>query len=320
MGSVNTDAVIVDAGGSPDSLFAGAEKLNAHWHEYDAVKATNRTGAQRVAGDVVAWDPANDVSVVADNTAISLRSFGVVAATIANAAAGEVVRSGLCVAKAQGTIARGEYVRKSATAWCVESAGASDGAAPPEGTIGVARTAAAGGVVTILLYGFTVIGRATLARAAPTQVVNNVANSTVTETLLTLTIPANRLTAGRALRVKVAGLLTSTAILSGSPQVSLVGVLGATTLLSTSYQPASTPGAAHPWMLDGLITATASNAQQGYTIAVQVGNVIASAPRATASEDATADLTLTVQVSLFVDSGSTGGVTFDLDHLSVEIV
>lgn len=57
---------------------------------------------------------------------------------------------------AQGAIARGRYVRKSATANAVEDAGVTVGAGmPPAGTIGQSLTAAAAGVVDLYLFGWT---------------------------------------------------------------------------------------------------------------------------------------------------------------------
>lgn len=56
----------------------------------------------------------------------------------------------------QGAIARGRYVRKSATANAVEDAGVTVGAGmPPAGTIGQSLNAAAAGVVDLYLFGWT---------------------------------------------------------------------------------------------------------------------------------------------------------------------
>ena len=158
MASVNASNQISHPPGGGDSLDAGATKLNAHWHEYQAATLTNRTGGQVVLGDVCAYDTANDTSVVSDDTVGSLKVFAVAQATIANASAGEFARAGVCQIKAQGTITRGDYIRKSATAKAAESTGVALATAgqAPAGTIGLALTAAAGGFCIAALFGQTV--------------------------------------------------------------------------------------------------------------------------------------------------------------------
>jgi hypothetical protein len=324
--SLNSSSAIVYSGGSPDNLSQGAAKIDAHWHEYDAILATNRTGAQRVAGDVVAWDTANDTAFVAADAVASLRGFGVVAATIANVAAGEVVRAGLCVAKATGSIARGEYVRKSATAWSVEGTGVIEGAAMPEGTLGAARTAAAGGVVTILLFTGPRALASQLLVAAPATVDNAVANSTVTATLLSTTLRANRLSAGRALVIRCAARVTHTPnVAAGSLVRFHVTLGGSADLLAGLSWPFSVllgegNGAAR-W--DSLLAATAANAQAVHTIARLDRTGLAAEPLAatvTAAEDLTADLALAVTMDVVLQAGSTGALHVAVDHVSVEIL
>lgn len=151
-----TTANQIDNIAPADNLKVGADRYNAHWHEYDALTLTNRTGGSLGAGDVVALDTAADASAVLDNTVSAERPYVVAMATIANLATGEFARGGLITSvKATGSIARGEYVRKSATTKTVESAGvtiAATSAHPPLGTLGVATKAAAAGVVDVLWF------------------------------------------------------------------------------------------------------------------------------------------------------------------------
>lgn len=158
MSSVNPSNQVSHPPGGGDTLDAGFTKVNAHWHEYEGETATNRTGGQVVLGDVCAWDAANDTSLVSDDTVGSLRTFAVAQGTIANGSPGEFTRAGVAQVKAQGTITRGEYIRKSATAKAAESTGVAQATAGgiPAGTIGVALTTAAGGFCLALLFGQTI--------------------------------------------------------------------------------------------------------------------------------------------------------------------
>lgn len=141
-----------------DSLPTGAGKYNTHYHGYDSVEMTNRTGVQLVTGDVVALDTANDTSVVTSDVQGSKAKFFVAAATINNGVNGEFVRSGRIFAKAVAGISRGHYVRKSATAKAIEtmSITVGSGTAMPDGAIGVAEAADSGGLCIIMLFPFTV--------------------------------------------------------------------------------------------------------------------------------------------------------------------
>ena len=154
MASLNAAATIVNTGGGQDTLKVGSDKINAHWHDYDAVSLINRTGGNVVAGDVVALDSATDGSVVASDIAGSLKRFFVARATIANTVAGEFARGGSVLCKSQGTINRFEYIKKSATAKAVESTGVlmGDGTLVPPGVLGVATAAAGGGFVQAMWF------------------------------------------------------------------------------------------------------------------------------------------------------------------------
>jgi hypothetical protein len=75
--------------------------------------------------------------------------------TIADNAEGLFALGGLVSVTTQGTIARGQYVQKSATTKAVEDAGTagSDTIAAPIDALGIALTAAAAGVATVLWWG-----------------------------------------------------------------------------------------------------------------------------------------------------------------------
>lgn len=119
---------------------------------------TNRTGSALVVGDVCAVDADNNTSVDLDDTQASLKTFAVALDTPADAAAGRFLVFGIAASvKAQGTINRGDYIRKSATSKAVESTSvaAASTTSPPTGTVGIATKAAAGGLVEAILYGHT---------------------------------------------------------------------------------------------------------------------------------------------------------------------
>jgi hypothetical protein len=132
----------------------------ASWVEPATVRLTNRTGGAHTVGDVVVLDSANDSSVAASSTVNSLKKAFVAMETNADAAAGIYAAEGPVTAKAQGSIARHQYVKLSATTGAVEDAGAamSTGTPAPLGAVGVALSAAAAGVVVLYLFASTVGG------------------------------------------------------------------------------------------------------------------------------------------------------------------
>lgn len=153
----------------PEAVSAGADGQimvrdsgateGAAWVNCVTASLTNGTGGAAAVGDVAALSLAADSTVVLDDTVSSLRKFVVALQTPAGAAAGAYAISGnVTGVKAQGAIAAGQYVRKSATSKAVEDAGVavSSSARPPIGTIGFATTAAAGGFVNIFLFPRTV--------------------------------------------------------------------------------------------------------------------------------------------------------------------
>jgi hypothetical protein len=116
---------------------------------------TNKTGGTLSVGDVVAVSTANDKAAKLDDAVASLSNFVVALETPVADVVGNFLVVGLApVVKAQGAIARGQYVRKSATSKAVEDAGVaySSSATAPAGALGVALTAAAGGFVSALWY------------------------------------------------------------------------------------------------------------------------------------------------------------------------
>jgi hypothetical protein len=115
---------------------------------------TNKTGGQLIAGDVVVVDTANDQAVALGDVVSTLRAVAVCLDSVVGAnLVGRFVLAGIAQAKAQGSIARGRYVRKSATTKALEDAGVTVDAttAPPSGTVGISLAAAAGGFCIVLL-------------------------------------------------------------------------------------------------------------------------------------------------------------------------
>jgi hypothetical protein len=116
---------------------------------------TNKTGGALVLGDVVVLDTANNSAVALDDTQWSLRTFAVAQGPIANNALGPFLLSGSTTVKVTGTVTRGDYLRKSATTKTAEDLGLSltTTAGRPYGSLGVALTADAAGVATVLWWG-----------------------------------------------------------------------------------------------------------------------------------------------------------------------
>ena len=80
-------------------------------------KLTNRSGAQRVAGDVVIIDTSNDDSFTTTTTVGNVLVLGVVLETIANLATGRVATGGYVASvKVTGATVRGQYLLTSTTA------------------------------------------------------------------------------------------------------------------------------------------------------------------------------------------------------------
>ncbi len=115
------------------------------------IRLTNSAAGSTAVGDVLA---VSSQTAVLGDTQGSLQKFAVAQAVIANGNAGPFAASGVVTAKAQGGIAAGRYVRKSATTRAVEDAGAAVGAttSPPIGALGIALAAAGGGLVLIYLF------------------------------------------------------------------------------------------------------------------------------------------------------------------------
>lgn len=128
----------------------------ADWVDGDGCSLTNQTGGALAAGDVVAISLVNNSAVDLVDVVASVRRFVVAYAAISSAAAGPFMRSGpIAGVKAQGAIARGNYVTKSATSKAVEDTGIAASSAPPTGALGIALASAAGGVVTVLWFDMT---------------------------------------------------------------------------------------------------------------------------------------------------------------------
>lgn len=118
------------------------------------IPLTNKSGGALAAGDVVHQDTGNDEGVDDTTTIGSTRPVFVARATIANDAVGYFQQTGKVTVKVQGTVAKGDFLRTSATTTRAESAGTNFVA----GVFGKALTANASGAgtVTAVLFGITV--------------------------------------------------------------------------------------------------------------------------------------------------------------------
>src|SRR3989454_2576703 len=121
---------------------------------------TNKTGVTLNAGDVVALSAVDDQSVVLADTQTAFLPFVVALATILNNQPGVFGQVGQTTVLVQGAVARGNYLRKSATTKALEDTGIAQaaGTALPAGALGVALTGAAGpgsGTVVAFLFGLT---------------------------------------------------------------------------------------------------------------------------------------------------------------------
>lgn len=143
---------------SPASVAAALGKVDVTGQAPIHARLTNGSGGAMVVGDVVALSAAADNSIGLSDVAGSRIPFVVAREATANGSEGLFAYGGVVTAKAQGAIARGEYVRKSATSKAVETTGVAIGPtqSPPPGTIGVALAAAAGNLVVMWFNPFIV--------------------------------------------------------------------------------------------------------------------------------------------------------------------
>lgn len=115
------------------------------------VRMTNKSGAQRLAGDVVIPSTANDQAVSTTTAVGSSSPVFVVQETINDNATGYLQQRGVVAAiKVQGNVARYDFLRTSATAGRAESAGASKGTGAFAMALSVYGGGAAGTVIAIL--------------------------------------------------------------------------------------------------------------------------------------------------------------------------
>lgn len=261
--SVRSGNQIATTPGSADTLAAGGAKINDHGHEFDEGYLTNKTGGSTADGDVYAVDTSNDSAFVAGDTQGGLQQFVVAVEVISNNAAGKTARSGRVTAKSTGTINRGEYVRKSATAKAVESTGIAlaTSTAPPVGAIGYAESAASGGFVLIRLYPATV-RTGILDRVVATQT-NTASNAE--NTLYTYNVKGGILGSTRSLRLTFAGNIDNTTTVGSTVEIKVK--FGGTTFFGTGTGTTITDNTAAPrhaikWT--AILTANnATNAQTG---------------------------------------------------------
>src|SRR5581483_10731663 len=118
------DDSLVIAGGIEGQIFVRDPASGDGWsfQSFLPIPLTNRTGVTLTLGDVVRVSTAADESAVLDDVLGSLGRFYVAqpqnggggggSGSITNLSTGLFGRSGRMIVKAQGTINRGEYVRK----------------------------------------------------------------------------------------------------------------------------------------------------------------------------------------------------------------
>lgn len=111
-----------------------------------AVKLTNGSGSQRVAGDVVVVKTTADSTFTTTTAAGDNGILGVVLETIADASAGYVQVSGLATVTVDGSTTRGQYLKTSTTA----AKATPTSAATDAGIFGVALTASVTSVTAML--------------------------------------------------------------------------------------------------------------------------------------------------------------------------
>lgn len=113
------------------------------------VDMTNRTGGTGAVGDVVAFDPANNLSVVLDDTLNSVRDYAISRGTPANLATGPYF-SGVGATTAlvdAGGATRLNWLVKSATTKALKDSGVPYTQRAPKGTIALALDSQAGSAV-----------------------------------------------------------------------------------------------------------------------------------------------------------------------------
>lgn len=131
------------------------------WRNSILGSLTNKTGAQLVAGDVVALSSADASAVVTGNNEGGAQTFVVTLDTIANNATGPFAFAGIVpTVKSTGTITKGQYVRKSTTSLAVESTNINADFNTPRvaGTLGIALGDASGGFVSVMWFSGTTLG------------------------------------------------------------------------------------------------------------------------------------------------------------------
>lgn len=122
------------------------DKIDAY---VGASAMTNKSGAQRVAGEVVVADTTADSSFTTTTTANDSKIVGVVQETIADDASGIIKHHGPSLVKVTGATSRGDWLITSTTEGQADPDSSS---APPSGAFAIALTATGGaGTVTAML-------------------------------------------------------------------------------------------------------------------------------------------------------------------------
>lgn len=149
-------ATLAVSGGSVGELMTRSEATDG-WElfNYLNINRNNATGAQVVAGDVVALGANPDV--VLDDTDTSFKNFVVAQQTINNGVSGRFGRNGPMTVKVTGTVTSGNYAVKapSATSKSLKDSGVAHGSPAPSGAVGFFLTGGSG-TVTAYMFGHTV--------------------------------------------------------------------------------------------------------------------------------------------------------------------
>lgn len=218
---------------------------------------TNKTGGTLLVGNVVSFDATNDQAAALSDFQGSLVQFAVALATVAPNAQGPFATQGVITAlTVQGAVARGNYLRKSATTLAAEDTTIAEASAttPPAGAFAVALSNAAGpGAGTVIAY---LLGST---QPQPTAGILNVQTGSIgtpanllETTLFTYNLAAALLgTNGSGVRLKAWGTLAAN---GNTKTVRLY--FGATVVVAFS-----TGANADHWIVDATIIRTGANTQ-----------------------------------------------------------
>lgn len=200
------NSLVMSEGNDGDQPMRNSAVAGEGWElvSGDPVSLINQSGGALAVNDVVAISAANDEAVKLDDVSGSLLRFVVSLGAPANTARGPFCRAGVATAKSTGTIARGQFIRKSATTKTVEDTGiaANDANGAPDGTIGESLAAAVAGTVKALFYGVTFKAKAAIAIDRVTTD-TTFSLTTIETTIYTKSIPGGTLSTNVRLRLQL---------------------------------------------------------------------------------------------------------------------